>query len=50
VTTQLRRRNCVEPLGVGVVAVAGEQELKLGGYESSELGFMGLLSVDLRLA
>jgi hypothetical protein len=49
VTTQLRRRDCVEFLGVDVVAVAGEQELEVEGRESSEAGFVERLRVDLRL-
>jgi hypothetical protein len=49
VTAELRRRDCVEVLGVDVVAVAGEQELEVEGCESSEAGFVERLRIDLRL-
>jgi len=48
VTTQLRRRDCVEVLGVDVVAVAGKQELEVEGREPTEAGFVERLRVDLR--
>ena len=49
VTAKFRRRDCVEILGVDVVAVAGEQELEVEGRESSEAGFVEPLCVDFRL-
>ena len=49
VTTQLRRRDCVEFLGVDVVAMAREQELEVECGESGEAGFVEPLCVDLRL-
>ena len=49
VTTQLRRRDCVEFLGVNVVAVAGEQELEIKRREPREAGFVESVCVYLRL-
>ena len=49
VTAELRRRNCVEFLGVDVVAMASEQELEVEGRESGEAGFVEPLCVCLRL-
>ncbi|NHX37971.1 hypothetical protein G9C84_16230 [Halolamina sp. R1-12] len=49
VTAELRRRDCVEVLGVDVVAMAGKQELEVEGRKSSEAGFVERRRVDLRL-
>jgi hypothetical protein len=50
VTAKFRRRDCVEVLGVDVVAMAGEQELEVEGREPSEAGFVEPLCLDLRLS
>ena len=49
VTAKFRRRDCVEILGVEVVAMAGEQELEVEGCEPSKAGFVERRRVDLRL-
>lgn len=49
VTTKFRRRDGLYILRVEVVAIAGQQKLKVERYKPSETGFVEVLGIDLNL-